>query len=757
MNAKSDKNARVEIPESLRRQMRSFELALYESETALAAALILAAMFLAFLLLFGSDRLWDTTPFVRTLILTAGVLSALTSAFLWLKSWIFKRRNNRELAREIQRNHSEFGDRLLSSVELADGAHADESVSEELMRAAIAKTAEKAEGLNFAKDVDRRKPSYASLAALLLIGTAVFAWQQCPEACLNAYQRLFNPFAEIPRYTFTVLKPLPEKIVVPKNEPFELRCGIDPIKSRSHPSRLEFSIENVCSDSVPVPNGKDALLRISGVENPVTLEITAGDASASVAVIPKPRPALKTLHAEIAYPKYTGLGRRSEKLCGSTLEVPIGAEFALRGEVVRRIVSAELTHSDGTTTDISVDGVKFATLEIRANAPGRISINWKDTFGMTPATPCSIEIRCVADREPFVKCPGLAPFSAILAGEVLKVTIDAEDDYGIRSVDAEYELDSVNGAKPAESGKTRVLLVAGDPKVRKLAGRFPFSPKLMGIKEKTLVTLWGTAGDFKPGRKPSRSAPHKIYVLSREQHAKIVSDRLKRIMADMEDMARREEESLAANKKISKLSGEKIKTAEAAEKVRAQAEKEVREKRWLDKLTAKTAKLLKEALRNKKFPNEALKKWSEFLEKMRSMSKTDMPKMVGHLNKSAEKSAKRADELAKAMKAQTAMLKKLREMLNEMDDSLNSLELATFVNRLKKQAKTQKNISSTLKRLLPQIIGLKVASLPLGKVRREYETLLSAHKSSKDESREIRGDLSAFFSRTRLQKYKKVV
>jgi hypothetical protein len=278
----------------------------------------------------------------------------------------------------------------------------------------------------------------------------------------------------------------------------------------------------------------------------------------------------------------------------------------------------------------------------------------------------------------------------------------------------------------------------------------------MGIKEKTLLTLWGTAGDFKPGRGISRSAPHKIYVLSKEQHAKIVADRLKRVMADMEDMARREEESLAENEKISRLSDKKIKTSETAEKVKKQSEREAMEKRGLDKLTAKTAKLLKEALRNKKFPDAAIGKWSEFLEKMNSMAKADMPKMVEHLNKSAESSAKRAKELAKAIKAQRAMLEKMRKMLSKMDDSLNSLELATFVNRLKKQAEKEKNISATLKRLTPKIIGLKVSSLP-SSIRKEYERLIRDQKSSREDSRDIRGDLSAFFSRTRLRRYQDVV
>ncbi|NOY75820.1 MAG: hypothetical protein GXP32_08520 [Kiritimatiellaeota bacterium] len=758
MEKRKDKSslATAKIPESLRRQMRGYELALYEAETALASALALAFLIISFLLLFGSDRLWSTPVPVRVFILLLGALPVLILGALWLRSWVFNRRGARDLAKEIQLHHREFGDRLLGAIELANGSHENEGVSEELMNAAIAKTAAKAKGLNFAKDVDKRRPGRIILLAVLLFAAVVAFWRFFPEACENTLERLLNPLASISRYTFTVLKPLPEKIVVPKNEPFELKCGIDPINSKYRPERLEFSIENVCDDSAPLGPDCDATLKIPGVLNPSSLEIRAGDALASVSIDPKPRPALKKLSAKIAYPEYTTLGVKTIRLNGSILESLIGALYSLEGEVIREIVSAEFTGPDGSTTYIPTDGTKFATPKTRADSQGKISITWKDEFGMVPTAPCSIEIRPVADRKPFVKCPGLAPFSAVLADEVLKITVRAKDDFGLRSVDAEYKVESVNGVETSNARTTTIPLVAGGPETAKLAGSFAFSPKLLGLKEKTLLSLWGIAGDFKPGRGTSRSAPHKIYILSREQHAKLVADRLKRVMADMEDMLRREEESLAKNKKISKLPNDKMKNPETAEKVRRQYEREAMEKRELDKLAAKTANMLKEALRNKKFPDEALRKWSEFLDKMRSMSKSDMPKMLGHLNKSAENSARRAKELAKAIKAQRAMLEKLKKMLKKMDDSLNSLELATFANRLKKQAKIEKNISSTLKRLTPKIIGLEVKSLPSA-VRGEYKQVIARQKAADEDSREIRGDLSAFFSRTRLRPYKDVV
>lgn len=743
------------IPESLRRQMRGYELALYESETALVSALALVSLLLAFLLFFGSDRLWDTSVLARTLILLCGTLPVLTLGALWLRSWLFKRRGTRELAKEIQRYHPEFGDRLLGTIELAEGTHANEGISEELMKAAIAKTAEKAVGMNFKKDVDRKRPVYAGLAAVLLMGLVALFWSIYPEACENALKRLLNPAAPISRYTFTVLKPLPKKIIVPKNEPFELKCGVNTSISKWSPGSLEYSIKDVCSSSLPLHDGS-AVVKITGVDKNSYLKISAGDASTTVMVEPKARPALKSLSAKIAYPKYTGLGNKTLRLSGSTLDLPENATYSLVGEVVRKIKSAEIRLRDDSWKKLNVNGAKFASHEMTANKPEKISITWKDSFGMTPTTPCSLEINPLPDKIPFVKCPGLAPFSAILANEVLKITVEAEDDYGLRSVDAEYIVNSVDGAKAAEQEKTDVSLVAGGKKATKLAGMFSFAPNLMGIKEKTLLTLRGTAGDFKPGRGVSYSAPHKIYVLSREQHARIVSDRLKRVMADMEDMMRREEESLTKNERISKLSDKKMATKKTGDKVKAQSEKERREKRELDKLIAKTSNLLKEALRNNKFPNDAIAKWSEFLEKMKSMSAADMPKMLTHMDNAADNAKRRKKELSKAIETQREMLNKLKKMLKKMDDSLNSLELNTFVNRLKKQSKSEAEISSALKKLTPAIIGLPVNSIPAS-VKGEYKALTTKQKSAKTDSREIREDLAAFFSRTRLKKYQNVV
>jgi hypothetical protein len=95
-------------------------------------------------------------------------------------------------------------------------------------------------------------------------------------------------------------------------------------------------------------------------------------------------------------------------------------------------------------------------------------------------------------------------------------------------------------------------------------------------------------------------------------------------------------------------------------------------------------------------------------------------------------------------------------MLKKMDSSLNSLELSTFVNRLKKQARSESEISSTLKKLTPAIIGLPVNSIP-SPIKKKYNALVAKQKSSGTDSREIRNDLSAFFSRMRLKRYEEVV
>lgn len=743
------------IPESLNRQLNGYENALMRAESLLTLCAALSAMILSFLIAFGSDRLWNTLPLVRFFIILLGLLPLIYIIFKWGQHWVWKRRTVRDLASGIQKHHKQLGDRLLGAIELAEGKHDDENISEELLQAAIKRIAEQSADIDFKKDIDKKKPSTALLTALLLFSLVGILFYLIPDAFNNALLRWSNPLSSISRFTFTVLGELPEEKIVPVSEPFEMICEVEPSSYWWKPSTISYNLEGSSKGSQDLKNGR-AELKFGGIAQPSKLDVSVGDTSDSTNIKPVHRPSLKELAVEIEFPEYIKRECLLKAIEGGTFSLLEGSSFKLKGNVSRNLIKAYMAYGNQPKSEISVKSVNFATEKINAIEEKKIVLNWEDVHKLTPAAPYELNLKVEKDSEPFVECPQLAPFSAILIDESLNVDIRAEDDYGIKMIDAEFFIESVDGKKVKKNIETISLSSGGTDKT-KLGTSFLFSPDLMNLPEKSLIALKGVSKDYFPGRKLSKSNIHRIYILSHDQHAQLVQDRLERIMAEVEDLIRREKESLNKSDKISKLDDKEMAKKQTTDKITDQKLREQREKRETEKMIAEAMKLLKEALRNKKFPDKTISEWSKFMEQMKNLSQQDMKDVVSNLQKAQDQQQQqqRRQDMEKTAKAQREMIKKMQDMLDKMDDSLKNLSVENFVNRLKKQAEKENKISANLKSMMKDIVGLSPDKMP-AELKAKFKGQIESQKSVNTNATEIRNELMAFFARTRVEKYQKV-
>jgi len=743
------------IPESLSKQLNGYERALLRSESLLTFCAAFSFMILSFFIAFGSDRLWNTAPLVRVIIILSGITPLLYFIYKWGMHWIWKRRNIRDLAKKIQQHHRQLGDRLLGAIELADSEHCDENISEELQEAAIRKIAEQASTIDFRKDVDRKAPSRALAVAILLFSFVGILFYLMPDAFNNTLLRWANPLSSLARFTFTILGKMPEEKIVPASEPFNVECKIDSA-SRWKPEKLLYNLEgSEKGESNFDKNGK-AIIDFPGVSKSSRLAVTAGDTGDSMQIKPVQRPSLKGLGVKIVFPEYIKRTSVEREIDGGVLSLLKGSTFTLKGKVNRDLISASITFSNGgSEKNIVVKSANFASSGMVADRQKKIKMNWVDTFNLSPAEPYELKIKVDEDRAPLVELPGLANFSAMLIDESLKVKIRAEDDYGVQFVDVEYYIDSIDGKKTMKRVNQTASLSAGSPTSVRLDSGFNFSPELMDIPEKSLVVLNGISNDFFPNRKPNRSVVHRIYILSHAQHAKLIQDRLDRIMAEVEDLIRRERESLSKNDKISKLDDKDIEKQQTTDKISDQKMREAGEKRELKKMITEGMQLLKEALRNRKFPDKTLSDWTKFMEQMKNMSNQEMKDIVANLRNAQNKQQRRKD-IKKSMEAQRKMIAKLKKMLEKMDDSMKSLVVQNFVNRLRKEASNELKISGNMKKMIKDIVGLPIKDIP-EKWKKEYTEQIKAQNTVNKNAREIRDELRAFFARTRIEKYQKVV
>ncbi|HCQ34196.1 MAG TPA: hypothetical protein DIV54_11915, partial [Verrucomicrobiales bacterium] len=136
------------LPESLRRQLGAFRGRLWFIKVTEALFAGLFGLLFSYLIVFGLDRVWNTPPSIRLIILIGGTSLFTLFAPYWIHRWVFRHRREAQLARLIARKFPRLGDRMLGVVELQKQVESKEALSPELRAAAMEAVARQAEGRN---------------------------------------------------------------------------------------------------------------------------------------------------------------------------------------------------------------------------------------------------------------------------------------------------------------------------------------------------------------------------------------------------------------------------------------------------------------------------------------------------------------------------------------------------------------------------------------------------------------------------------
>src|ERR1041384_2688143 len=115
----NDQFVAIPLPEDLRGQFERLERRLFLVETGALIAGSIAGLAGSYLLVFASDRIWDSPVWLRGTAFLGGAAVVGWFASGWLKRWVLKRRTQKDLAAIVQRQFQRLGDRLLGIVELS--------------------------------------------------------------------------------------------------------------------------------------------------------------------------------------------------------------------------------------------------------------------------------------------------------------------------------------------------------------------------------------------------------------------------------------------------------------------------------------------------------------------------------------------------------------------------------------------------------------------------------------------------------------
>lgn len=736
------------LPEGLTGQIAGFEKRLRCVETIVAFTGGLCGILLTNVLLLVSDRFWNTATWLRLFLAIAGGAAFGGFLLVWFRHWWWKRRDVRELARLVQKKHARLGDRLLGAVELANGSAAGGNISPALCRAAIRQVAEESTGYDFKEAVALRWARVLGMTFIVLLLAAAATAALFPELWWRTVVRWARPLAPVERYTFVSIDDMPHEQVVPHGEEFELCCSVSPA-SRWKPARAVCRFD----DQPPIPASIDsgrAVFRVPGQVAPGTLFLRAGDATRNIRITPQFRPELKQLSARTVFPAYVQLPPRTSVVEGGNFGALEGSTVRFDGTVSRDLKSAFLKH--GTTNmPIEVSGRHFSSGEHGVKSFAACGFEWTDRFGLCSVKPYSLEVRAVPDAAPLVDCKGPARVVAILEEEAVSYEMSAEDDYGVKEIWSAWVCTDIGG-KSGQETTGRAGMGSGGPGVARLTGKFEFSPMVARVPEGSVVTLRAQATDYFPGRQPASSLPHRIYVLTKAMHAKLVQERMEEIQSKVEELTRDEERLLDDNRELAGKSPEDLTGEKATAALKDKEDEERGNAERLDQLAANGEKVLQEALRNKDISAKTLAEWAELMTKLAQLAQGEMQKAAGALQQAREQGKQRAAKLAEAVKLEEEILKALRSSERGMNASIEDMLAQNFVNRLRLAASIENTLAVSLQEMLPQTVGMPLEKLPEA-IRGKITGLGARQDECRDLARNVIDDLAGFFNRTRAQRY----
>ncbi len=611
---------KTELPPILETKLADFRQRVWTVkliEGLLAAGFGLA---LSYLLVFALDRVMETPVWLRASLLIAGALTLGLGLPLKWHRWVWRQRQLEDAARLLKRTFPRLGDQLLGIVELS--RHEDASRSERLVQAAMTQAAEAVKDKDFTHAVPEAKHVQWGWAAGVTALLAVAALTLLPDVAWNALARWATPWRDVERFTFAKIEALPDRLVVPYAEPFDLKVHLQK-DTRWSPGQAKARI----GDQPAVLSGlKESAYPLAFPPQKADAELllSLGDVRKTVSVLPRTRPELTTLSIRTRLPKY--LQYKTEPVTevhGGSVSVLKGAEAALEATASRELASAEV---DGVKEKVS--GAKIVTPLRKIDTDVEKRVMWQDRDGLTPREPLVLRINAIDDEAPRLAARRETPEQVVLDSEVVAFDVNVEDDFGIRRTGLEWR--SVNDDKT----KGEKIAAAGEPEKKTLAAKATFSASRDGVEPQTLeIRAW--AEDYLPNRKRAYSSAFLLHVLNKTDHALWLTEQFGKWLESARETYEREQQLHATNKELREMSAAELDRPENRRKIAQQASAENANASRLGALNQSGRSLVEQATRNDEFDAARLESWATMLKSLQDIAKKRMPSVAELLKESS--------------------------------------------------------------------------------------------------------------------------
>ena len=618
------RESRFEIPLSLRDKLLAFRRRVWCLKLLEAVAAAVIGVLVGFLLTYLLDRVIDTPRWMRAAIFLAAVLTC-GAVPIAIERWVWRKRRIDQLAHLLAETHPNAGDQLLGVIHLSEDA-SEQARSPELVQAAIRQVAANVVAQDLSNAIPHQRHRQRGWLAAFLALAAVLLLVFTASAVTNAWARFLAPWSDTPRYTFAAVEPLPESMIVPHGEAFDLSISLKD-STRWRPETAQVRVAGRTTEQASLSGGRYHF-SLPGQIAPLRVGVKVGDFRGQLPIEPMLRPELSSLRADVRLPSYLERSETVQRdIRGASTSVVRGSTAVLTATATRPLAQARV---NGTPTD--TEGASFSTDAISINEPTEVELQWQDEFGLSGKEPLHLAIDATDDEFPSLICENLPRRKVLLDTEVLTFQVRAHDDFGVKRVGIEWQ--KLEDGKPGEfSGET--MLGAGNPLAESLELAATFCARDQGITPQT-IALRVFAEDYFPDRERVYSPLCVFHVLDASQHAIWVTSELSRWHRMSLEVRDRELQLHETNKSLRDLPADQLAASDARERLAQQAEQEQVNGRRLANLVRNGEGLLREAMRNNEIGVENLDQWAEMVQVLRDIAENRMPSVAELLKQASQ-------------------------------------------------------------------------------------------------------------------------
>ena len=468
------------------------------------------------------DWLMPLPSFVRIALLTIGVGVTVYLLYRYLIQPLRAALTLRDIALNVEQNHPDLEDRLVSAIEFGDRESTD-PIEAHMLQRLLEDTTQRVKSIDFKATVDHsRTRKHVGIAALVVVGCCVLALI-FPTELHTSLLRVLVPWEKTEPVLTTKLTVEPGNVRILRGKSLPIHVTV----TGKSADKVVLTYENIEARSADPSETQTTQQQINMLQNPddkrgFAYEIFNIDADLEYYVVANETtserytievfemPKVTEISVAYTYPDYTGLkpvvqtGTGDiQAVVGTQAEIKLTTNKAIQTATftLRKDVKDETQESASTQMVISDGNILTTTVDVITD--GTYTVELLGIDGFNNEIPIEYTIKAIPDAVPkvVIKEPG-RDIKTTKLGEV-EIIAEATDDYGVAELKLMYRIgaDALQELTLETSTPTDAAVEVGLPNPygtvqRRVAeGRYTFYLEEFDVEPGDIISYYANAVD----------------------------------------------------------------------------------------------------------------------------------------------------------------------------------------------------------------------------------------------------------------------